>query len=370
MKCTQVDGFRSWWQFQNSDRLSSQPKSKIGWLNLLDNLLSANSLFNPYLAECEHRSWIVSEKNIILGRITAILAKDDSGKFGFFNCVDDTRIASILTSKAEDWLKSKGASDISGPFNPTMYNSCGLLKYSENAISYGYPDTPHYLINCLEQCGYVEVNRLHTFHQTKETYEKQSADNRIRSFVKSFTSNDMNLVFSGWRNFSRDCKWTQELINSCWKSNYGFEKISEKQIGQIIFKINFMLPKGSLCFIEKGGSAIALSLVLPDANEIANDLRPSLGIFNLPQLILRLKLSRARNYRIALLGVLPSYQSTTQGLAAALTMVDHHIRECIKKGGKSIDIGWILDDNPAMLRFLKMYRVSKTMEHCIMGKRL
>ena len=367
MECINVKDPKSWLQFQAAYWLITQPKSKIGWFNFVDSFLSSNSLFDPYLARCHHSSWIVRENNIILGRITAIYSSNGIGRFGFLNCFD---VISALTSKAEGWLRCKGATEVLGPFNPTMYSSCGLLKYSDQPISYGYPNTPSYLITCLEKCGYVAVKSLYTFSQSKELYEQLNSFGRLNSFIKSYMGNDMKLVTSSWSNFSRDCKWLNTLINNCWSSNWGFETISPHESFQLNFKINFTLPKGSLCFVLKDGEPIAISLSLPDANEIANQLPAYLGVFNIPRLLFRLKCGKASHYRMALLGVLPEYQSTPQGLAAAFTLIQHFISVEIKNGGKSADMGWILDDNYSMLRFLKIYGVTKTMEHSIMGKDL
>jgi len=74
----------------------------------------------------------VDENENILGRITAIynqlhldLYKDNTGFFGFFDCINDPVVAGKLLDSAAAWLRTKGLTKMIGPENLTTHDSVG-----------------------------------------------------------------------------------------------------------------------------------------------------------------------------------------------------------------------------------------------------
>ena len=70
----------------------------------------------------------------IVGRITAQIDTlhrecygEDTGHFGMIDANDDPQVFAALFGAAEAWLKSQGASKISGPFSLNINQESGLL---------------------------------------------------------------------------------------------------------------------------------------------------------------------------------------------------------------------------------------------------
>ncbi len=70
----------------------------------------------------------------IVGRITAQIDTlhrerygKDTGHFGMIDAIDDPQVFAALFGAAEAWLKSQGASKISGPFSLNINQESGLL---------------------------------------------------------------------------------------------------------------------------------------------------------------------------------------------------------------------------------------------------
>ncbi|STJ15972.1 DNA-binding transcriptional regulator [Escherichia coli] len=70
----------------------------------------------------------------IVGRITAQIDTlhrecygEDTGHFGMIDAIDDPQVFAALFGAAEAWLKSQGASKISGPFSLNINQESGLL---------------------------------------------------------------------------------------------------------------------------------------------------------------------------------------------------------------------------------------------------
>ena len=55
---------------------------------------------------------------------------------------------------------------------------------------------------------------------------------------------------------------------------------------------------------------------------------------------------------------------------ACIAMLSHLINTGLDFGSSSASMGWILEDNQAMIRFLKLYGGEQVMSHLIMAKSL
>lgn len=369
MKLQEVRGPIRWCHFQSAHALVGEQTTSARWFEHFDALLASTPLVNPYLRRTQHCSWIVRHDHRIIGRITVMRCRDGGGRFGFFNCIRDFTVASMLTNAAEQWCRDQGVKQIIGPFNPSIHESCGLLVHAERPLLYGYPETPPHLISCLEANGYSKVKRLYAFRQS----DRQRAlhlEQRMAPLLQSLPSYRMRLCRAGWGTVARDAAWLEYLINRCWHNNWGFEPITPGEAMQMLLRILLFLPHGSLCFMDRDGLPAGITLAVPDAREIAAQLPGWLGLLNLPALLLRLRRGHTRVCRIALLGVIPELQGKPLGLAASCRMLQHQIQSGLERSTQLADMGWILEDNQAMLRFLRLYGGRLATTHVIMGKDL
>lgn len=69
---------------------------------------------HPFHDHSEMALYLAFENDLVVGRIAAILNNnynafhnETAGFFGFFECVNDSRVASQLIDTAKEWLKSK-----------------------------------------------------------------------------------------------------------------------------------------------------------------------------------------------------------------------------------------------------------------------
>lgn len=369
MKLQRVGGLMGWLQYQEGHSLAGNTKPSAQWFEQFDCLLASTSLLNPYLRRTLHQSWIVRHRHKTVGMITAMLCKNGDGRFGFFSCIDHSTVARMLTDAAEQWLRSHGATAIMGPFNPSIHESCGLLKQAQGALPYGYPNTASHLISCLEACGYSIAKNLYAFQQA----DRQGAirlEKRMAPLLESLSSHGVRMHLAGWRTIHRDAIWLESLINQCWQQNWGFEPISRAETLQMLLRILLFLPAGSLCFMGRNGQPAGLSLAVPDAREIAARLPSWLGLLNVPGLLAQLRGGKTQTCRIALLGVTPDLQGTPLGLAAACRMLQYQIHSGAERSSRVADMGWILEDNQPMLRFLRLYGGELATTHVIMAKEL
>jgi hypothetical protein len=339
------------------------------WFDHFDEVLRSSSWFHPYLQRTPHKRWILRNQGITVGRIMAMHPSEGPSRFGLYNCIDNPEAAQALTHAAESWSRSRGSQLLIGPFNPSIHDECGLLEYSDYPEIYGYPQTPQHYIENLEVCGFQRAKRLLTFLQTDEGNALR-LQLRMAPLLKVMPQHGLQLEVANWSTLGRDAEWVETLINACWSRNWGFEPISRAEARNLVLKVISLLPKGVLCFVSLHGRPVAISLGIPNAKEIASKLNPRLGLLNLPLMFRRLRRCQCEHGRIALLGVIPELQGSQLSLMASIAMLSQLINKGLSLGSSSASMGWILEDNQAMLRFLKLYGGEQVMAHLIMAKSL
>jgi hypothetical protein len=346
-----------------------EPEHYPDWFDRYDEVLRSSSWFHPYLKRTPHRRWILRSQGKGIGRIMAMHPKDGPSRFGFYNCIDSPEAAHALTHAAATWTRCRGSELLIGPFNPSIHDECGLLEYRSCSNLYGYPQTPQHYIRNLEACGFDRAKRLLTFLQADERNALR-LQRRMAPLLKVMPQQGLQLETAKWSTLERTCEWVETLINQCWSNNWGFEPISRAEARNLVLKVLTMLPKGVLSFISLHGRPVAICLGIPNAKEIASNLNPKLGLLNLPMLLLRLRHCQCEHGRIALLGVIPELQGSQLSLIASIAMLSHLVNTGLAFGSSSASMGWILEDNQAMLRFLKLYGGEQVMSHLIMAKNL
>ena len=90
---------------------------------------------NPFLRDDSETCFFLLERGKeVIGRIVAIdnfryrnLYKEQTGFFGFFECIEDYRAAEQLLGAARDWLNERGLDKMIGPTSFTTNDESGLV---------------------------------------------------------------------------------------------------------------------------------------------------------------------------------------------------------------------------------------------------
>ncbi|MBU0935554.1 MAG: hypothetical protein KKI09_02460, partial [Spirochaetes bacterium] len=89
---------------------------------------------NPAFAESEACYWLAWCDGRVVGRIAAIVCRpfikkwgEPTGRFGWFDFIDDAEVSAALLATAEDWLRAKGMTALVGPMGFTDLDKEGML---------------------------------------------------------------------------------------------------------------------------------------------------------------------------------------------------------------------------------------------------
>ena len=90
--------------------------------------------FDPFFQHAEADYFIAERDGEVVGRIAAIgnrlhneVHEDRVGFFGFFECINDFRVAQALFDTAAEWLRARGFDTMRGPMSFSTNDECGVL---------------------------------------------------------------------------------------------------------------------------------------------------------------------------------------------------------------------------------------------------
>ncbi|MBI4428379.1 MAG: hypothetical protein HY562_04605 [Ignavibacteriales bacterium] len=118
-------------------------------------------------AKNSHRHFLARDGAVTLGRASAFVnsnLRDNSGEpigtIGFFECVQDIRIAHDLLDAAANWLRQQGIQKIWGPMNFDIWHGYRFMtKGFEEKLFYGEPYNKPYYPEFFERYGFVPRRR-------------------------------------------------------------------------------------------------------------------------------------------------------------------------------------------------------------------
>ncbi len=309
---------------------------------------------NPFYKNAERVLFIAYRDGRVAGRIAAIvnrrhneIHKDRIGFFGFFESVDDVRVASALFEPVEEFLKSRGMDYIRGPMNPSMNDTCGVLVkgfFSEPVFMMPY--NRKYYVDLIESVGFKKDKDLYAFYlSTSNKPAKRLL--RIAEYVQRKYS--ITLRNFSRKHFDRDVEIIHHLYSKAWENNWGFvpPTIEEFRYGTEDFKK--VIPEELVIIAERDGKPCGFSAIVPDFNQMLKHLNGRITPLNaLKALYLMRKID---NYRLITLGVLPEYRK--MGIDLLLYIKSFEAVE--KRGGRGGELSWTLEDNDAINKpILKM----------------
>jgi ribosomal protein S18 acetylase RimI-like enzyme len=294
-----------------------------------------------------------------------ILASDDPnynslhqsnvGCFGFFECINDDRVARALFGAAAAWLRQRGRSEIMGPIDYSTNYVCGLL-----VDGFGHPPT---LLTAHNPPYYERLITGQNFEKAKDFYawwfsDPARAASRLRRLSASLKNRHAFSIRVGdLKKIREEGARLREIYNDAWKNNWGFVPFTEREIEFMTHELKPLIVPEFTLIAEVGEEPAGFILCLPDINVALRQLNGRLTTFGLPIGLAKLLYHkrRIRTARLIALGVKPKYRRS--GIAEMLVL--RIIEEAMIKRGFVGELSMTLEDNHLINRFLEAIGASK-----------
>lgn len=331
---------------------------------------------NPHFKLVEAREFLARRGGKWVGRIAAQIYKPEitpvgasRAQFGALDAIDDIEVTRALTQAAEDWLRTRGADRINGPFSPTINGELGVLVEGFDAVPMIFmPWNPPYLSRHLEALGYEKARDLISYRFDTADFglgEKPRMANR-KEWRDRLKMRPLKLD----RLKKGETALMSELFNDGWSNNWGFVPFTVEEFNSSADLLKYIMPPEFGIVVELDDVPQSFAIALPNLHEITADLGGRLFPLGLPRLLSRIRSHKFNAARLVLLGTRKPLQHSATGGAILLSMIEEMRRRAASVSIKHLEVGWVLEDNQAMRRPIEMFGGKIDKIHRIYEKRL
>jgi len=228
---------------------------------------------NPSLEHCDLKMWLAYRGKEIVGRVAGIINysvnerwNKKAVRFGWFDFVEDYDVFSQLLDQVVEWGRSKGMTEVEGPFGFTdMDKECWVIEGFDQRQNISTLYNPKYYIDFIQRAGY-EIPCTWAQYQipaSQPVPEKVARINELilqKYHLRILKFKSRKEVFPYARKFFY-------TINSSFSDLYDFVPLTEKEIDVYI---NEYFPFINLDFasfvVDEEDNLVAFGLSIPDLN--------------------------------------------------------------------------------------------------------
>lgn len=331
------------------------------------------SRHNPFFEHGEWQAWVALRNGVPVGRISAQTDRlhrqrygADTGHFGLLEAPDDREVFACLLGTAESWLRERGTRAVTGPFNLSINQECGLLVEGFSRppmvmMPHGRP----WFGGHVQALGYKPVKDLLAYWVRTDFTPPQFMESLIRRYGRNVKLRTLRRD-----RMQEEMEVLRGVFNDAWSDNWGFVPFTQAEFAGIGDGLKLLVPAEFVQIAEIDSEAVAFIAALPNVNEAAADLSGHLLPFGWLKLIWRLKRRGIHTGRVPLMGVRKRFQSSPQGIALALLVI-RAVKEALwSRGILEVEMSWILEDNKGMRHILEVFGSELYKRYRIYGKQL
>lgn len=349
-------------------RLYAQDEHYIHPLNKdVSDILNNRTL---WFQHGELKAWLAFHGDQVVGRITAqrdeLSSNQALGQFGFLEAIDDADVFSALLDTAAEWLHSKGATVLQGPFDPSINVKTGLLVD-------GF-DTPPYMMMGHAPPFYEDRFKEYGL-ETDQELLAYFLDIRVQMpkimgrLARSYRPK-VRIRKPDWKKSDQEMEIMRQIFNAAWGNNWGFVPYTEAEFKELGDHLKLLIKPGWVHIVEYEDRPIAFIVLLPNMNELICGLRGKLFPTGFLRLLWRLKCRRVRTGRVPLMGVLPEFHGTPLAGAVSFLMIEQLLLYSAPLGLQFVELSWILKDNKGMRDIIEAISGSAYKRYKVYAKKI
>ncbi len=319
---------------------------------------------HPFLEHAEIEYFMAKRGDQLVGTIAAFInhrhnefQNEHIGFFGFFEVLEDPEAAAELLKTAEDWVRARGYDAIRGPAQFSTNEECGLLVD-------GFDDPPRILmtynprryVDYIESQGYAKAMDLHAYALDTDLYAGGSKfpEKLIRVVEKIKAKGDIRIRKIDMKDFDQEVVRVKKIYNQSWARNWGFIPMTDTEFDAMGEELRQVLDPDMTLVGEIDGEPIGVSITLPDLNQPLRCAYPRPGTpdwWTMLKLAWHWKVKREVTWcRVLILGVLPEFRA--RGVDALFYY--ETAQAAVKKGIQHAEMSWILENNDAISRPIRV----------------
>ncbi len=317
-----------------------------------------NELFNGG----EAIRWVAKDSSgKIVGRIAAfynralaMLNDQPTGSCGFFECIDNQRVADMMFDAAREWLRERGMEAMDGPVNFGDRDSWwGLLVDGfELQPLYANPYNPPYYQALFENYGFRNYFNQHTYYRNLSSGElSPSVYERVKRLEETPGYRFEHIRKRELEQVAQDFRL---IYNKAWARFPGVKAMDEKHAAKLMGSLRAIIDEKLVYFAFFNDEPIGFFIMIPDLNRVIGRFKGKLNLINKIRLMIMLRLTHKADRVFGIIfGVSPEFQG--KGIESGII---HAFEQSIARGDvhyKTLELAWIGDFNPVMIRMVENY---------------
>jgi len=340
-------------------------KGNRAWVQPLNTDIEA--VFDPrrnkLFEDGEAIRWLVrDERGQAVGRIAAfynreLALKDNdqpTGGVGFFESINDQRVAGMMFDAAREWLRARCMEAMDGPVNFGDRDSWwGLLVEGfEFQPLYANPYNPPYYKELFENYGFRVYFNQYTYSRRFEAGAfNPSVYERIKRLEETpgyrfahIRKRDLGQVAENFR----------AIYNKAWSKFAGVKPMDSEHARKLMQTLKPIVDPKLIFFAYFNDEPIGFFIQVPDINRIIGRFHGRFHLINKLRLLLMLRLTHKADRIFAIIfAVVPEFQG--RGVETGIMNAYEKLVAAGKLKYKSLELAWIGDFNPVMMRMCESY---------------
>lgn len=322
---------------------------------LVSELTFVLSERNPFFNHAEAAYFIARQNGTDVGRIAAIIDrnyinfhKEQTGFFGYFECMPDFHIAERLIDAASAWLRERGIEIMRGPMNPSTNDECGfLVEGHDSPPMIMMPYTPYRYLDYMTDCGLNKAKDLYAYITNVDEVTAAGRLERLAGGVLNRMP-ELSVRQANMNRFEHELEVVKDIYNSAWTHNWGFVPMTDKEIESMAKRLKPLLIPELLLIAEVNGDPAAFFMAVPDYNQVLKKINGKLWPIGILKFLWYSR--KITDLRVLTLGVKEQYRK--KGIEGLLYL--EAFRAARKRGYKRAEMSWILEDNILTQRAAEM----------------
>jgi len=269
----------------------------------------------------------------------------DTGFFGFFECIDDQEVADALFAAGAGFLRSKDKKRILGPMSFCLYDISGVLYEgfdSSPVILLAY--NPKYYNDLLQKAGFVKAIDWYAFLVNSNVAIRPGL-HRVKERV--LQQEGLEIVTLQKKDYHERVKDVGRIFADAWMENWGHVPLTDKQVEDLAEELKLVVVPELTYFAFYHGECIGFSLSIKDLNPAIKKANGRLFPFGLLKILLASR--KVHRLRTIAMGVLKEHRHRGIDIAFYLKTIE----EGSKMGYEDSECSIIVETNKRMIGALE-----------------
>jgi GNAT superfamily N-acetyltransferase len=301
---------------------------------------------HPFYDKAEIQTFLALRGGEPCGRVAAIINHvynerhhEKRGFFGFFESVDDPRVAAALFDAARHWFAERGITCLRGPANPSLNYECGLLIDGfDSPPTFMMTYNPPYYASLIESCGLQKSQDMYAYWGHVNML--QQLDKKLQFIIDEAKRRfDVKLRNLDRSIFYEDVRMFLDIYNRSLVGTWGFSPMSEREIEHASKGLKHLIVPELTAAAEVDGKMVGAVFGLLDFNPRVKRCDGRLFPFGFFRLLWNKR--AIPRVRLVSTNVVPEYQKWGLGLV----LLNKLLPDALAYGIQEAEFSWVLETN-------------------------